>query len=93
MLAVVSDEDGDGYDVVRRLRAAPSRRSVTRGLRALRRLYSSGALRPRGAQRRGPHRKDHGVKAQARPMLEAHRKDWQDFAGAVGRLLKTEVVR
>ena len=26
-------------------------------------------------------------------MLDAQRKDWQEFAGTMGRLLETEVVR
>ena len=41
----------------------------------------------------GPHRKYYGINAQGRAMLEAQRKDWQEFAGTMGRLLKTEVVR
>ena len=45
VLAVVSDEDGYGYDVVRRLRAAGIEEVGDASVYGtLRRLYSSGAL-------------------------------------------------
>ncbi|MFE5307624.1 PadR family transcriptional regulator [Isoptericola sp. NPDC056573] len=89
VLAVVEDEDGYGYDVVRRLRA--------RGLDdvgdasvygTLRRLYAAGSLTsyvvPSGA---GPHRKYYGITAHGRQTLAIQRKEWQEFAGTVGGLL------
>ncbi|MCA5892855.1 PadR family transcriptional regulator [Isoptericola sp. NEAU-Y5] len=89
VLAVVEDDDGYGYDIVRRLRA--------RGLEevgdasvygTLRRLYSAGALTsyvvPSGT---GPHRKYYGITAHGREMLAIQRKEWQEFTGTVGGLL------
>jgi len=89
VLAVVEDDDGYGYDVVRRLRA--------RGLEevgdasvygTLRRLYSSGALTSYVVpSETGPHRKYYGITAHGREMLAIQRKEWQEFAGTVGGLL------
>ena len=95
VLAVVSDEDGYGYDVVRRLRAAGIEEVGDASVYGtLRRLYSSGALTSYVVPSdEGPHRKYYGINAQGRAMLESQRKDWQEFAGTMGRLLKTEVVR
>ncbi len=57
----------------------------------LRRLYSSGALTSYVVPSdEGPHRKYYGVNAQGRAMLEAQRKDWQEFAGTMSGLLLTE---
>src|SRR4051812_35045159 len=95
VLAVVADEDGYGYDVVRRLRSAGIEEVGDASVYGtLRRLYSSGALTSYVVPSdEGPHRKYYGINAQGRAMLEAQRKDWQEFAGTMGRLLKTEVVR
>ena len=95
VLAVVSTEDGYGYDVVRRLRAAGIEEVGDASVYGtLRRLYSSGALTSYVVPSdEGPHRKYYGINAQGRAMLEAQRKDWQEFAGTMGRLLGTEVVR
>jgi len=92
VLAVVADEDGYGYDVVRRLRAAGLDEVGDASVYGtLRRLYSSGALTTYVvASDEGPHRKYYGVNAQGRAMLEAQRKDWHEFAGTMSRLLETE---
>ena len=91
VLAVVSDEDGYGYDVVRRLRAAGIEEVGDASVYGtLRRLYANGALTtyvvPSDA---GPHRKYYGINAQGRAMLDLHRKEWQTFAGTVSALLRT----
>ena len=92
VLAAVEAEDGYGYDVVRRLRAAGLEDVGDASVYGtLRRLYAGGALTtyvvPSDA---GPHRKYYGINAQGRALLAAQRKDWQEFAGTMGRLLETE---
>lgn len=94
VLAVVDDEDGYGYDVVRRLRAAGIAEVGDASVYGtLRRLYAAGALTSYVVpSEEGPHRKYYGINAQGRAMLAAQRKDWDEFAGAMGRLVRTEKV-
>ena len=94
VLAVVEDEDGYGYDVVRRLRAAGIAEVGDASVYGtLRRLYAAGALTSYVVpSEEGPHRKYYGINAQGRAMLATQRKDWDEFAGAMGRLLGTEKV-
>ncbi len=89
VLAVVDDEDGYGYDIVRRLRA--------RGLEdvgdasvygTLRRLYGAGALTSYVVpSESGPHRKYYGITPAGRTQLKRQRDDWDHFATTVGNLL------
>ena len=89
VLAVVADEDGYGYDVVRRLRAGGlddvGEASV---YGTLRRLYAAGALStyvvPSGA---GPHRKYYAINDHGLAILTTQRKEWQDFSRALTALL------
>lgn len=91
VLAIVEEEDGYGYDVVRRLRS--------RGLAdvgdasvygTLRRLYSTGALTSYVMpSEEGPHRKYYGITVHGRQVLAIQRKEWQEFAGTLGGLLGT----
>lgn len=92
VLAVVAAEDGYGYDVVRRLRAAGLEDVGDASVYGtLRRLYASGALTSYVVPSdEGPHRKYYGINAQGRAMLAAQRKDWREFAGTMSRLLNTE---
>ncbi|MBO3088941.1 PadR family transcriptional regulator [Cellulomonas dongxiuzhuiae] len=92
VLSVVADEDGYGYDVVRRLRAAGIEEVGDASVYGtLRRLYSSGALTSYVVPSdEGPHRKYYGINAQGRAMLDGQRKDWYEFAGTMQRLLETE---
>ena len=94
VLAVVDDEDGYGYDVVRRLRAAGIAEVGDASVYGtLRRLYAGGALTSYVVpSEEGPHRKYYGINAQGRAMLAAQRKDWDEFAGAMSRLVRTEKV-
>lgn len=94
VLAVVADEDGYGYDVVRRLRAAGLDEVGDASVYGtLRRLYSSGALTSYVVPSdEGPHRKYYGVNAQGRAMLEIQRKDWHEFASTLTSLLEPEGV-
>jgi PadR family transcriptional regulator PadR len=91
VLAVIRDDDGYGYDIVRRLRAAGivdvGDASV---YGTLRRLYSAGMLSSYVVPSEGgPHRKYYGINAQGSSMLEAHTKDWKQFAGIMSELLST----
>jgi len=92
VLAVVADEDGYGYDVVRRLR--------TGGLQdvgdasvygTLRRLYANGALTSYVVPSdEGPHRKYYGITSTGRAQLKQQREDWTAFAETVSTLLGTD---
>lgn len=89
VLAVVEDEDGYGYDVVRRLRNAGLTEVGDASVYGtLRRLYASGALTsyvvPSEA---GPHRKYYGMTDQGRMMLAEQRKLWLDFSETMNALL------
>lgn len=92
VLAVVAHEDGYGYDVVRRLRAAGLTDVGDASVYGtLRRLYSQGALTSYVVPSdEGPHRKYYGINAQGRAMLATQRKDWHEFAGTMSRLLEVE---
>ena len=89
VLAVVDDEDGYGYDILRRLRA--------RGLEdvgdasvygTLRRLYGAGALTSYVVpSESGPHRKYYGITPAGRAQLATQTKDWEGFADTVTALL------
>ncbi|QTE28981.1 PadR family transcriptional regulator [Pengzhenrongella sicca] len=94
VLAVVANEDGYGYDVVRRLRAAGLDEVGDASVYGtLRRLYSSGALTSYVVPSdEGPHRKYYGINAQGRAMLDTQRKDWQQFASTLTALLAPEGV-
>ena len=89
VLAVVDDDDGYGYDIVRRLR--------DRGLDdvgdasvygTLRRLYAAGAVTSYVvASETGPHRKYYGITPSGRTQLATQTKDWDSFAQTVTALL------
>jgi PadR family transcriptional regulator PadR len=89
VLAVVEEEDGYGYDVVRRLRVVGFDDVGDASVYGtLRRLYSAGLLAsyvvPSEA---GPHRKYYGITPQGRAELKRQRGDWAHFARAVDRVL------
>ncbi len=90
VLAVVEGEDGYGYDVVRRLRAAGLEEVGDASVYGtLRRLYSAGALTSYVVpSEEGPHRKYYGITPQGRTMLDAQRKTWAEFARTMDRLLE-----
>jgi PadR family transcriptional regulator PadR len=92
VLAVVAQEDGYGYDVVRRLRGAGLTDVGDASVYGtLRRLYSQGALTSYVVPSdEGPHRKYYGINDQGRAMLAAQRGDWRTFAGTMTRLLDEE---
>lgn len=91
VLAVVADEDGYGYDVVRRLRAAGLEDVGDASVYGtLRRLYAAGALTSYVVPSdEGPHRKYYGINAEGRATLERQGKTWRGFAGTMDSLLET----
>ena len=85
VLAAVDKEDGYGYDVVRRLRAAGLEGVGDASVYGtLRRLYSEGALTSYVVpSEEGPHRKYYGMTARGRDLLEDQRKTWRAFSETV----------
>ena len=95
VLAVIKDEDGYGYDIVRRLRAAGIDEIGDASVYGtLRRLYAAGMLTSYVVPSDGgPHRKYYGINDQGRGMLSDHRKSWEQFAGIMSGLLSTTKTR
>ena len=95
VLAVVEDEDGYGYDVLRRLRAGGlSEVGDASVYGTLRRLYAAGALTSYVVPSdEGPHRKYYGINAQGRTVLETQGKTWAGFAATMDGLLDQAGVR
>ncbi len=91
VLAVVADEDGYGYDVVRRLRVAGLDDVGDASVYGtLRRLFRAGALTSYVVpSEEGPHRKYYGINAQGRAQLELEGKTWRAFAATMEELLTT----
>jgi PadR family transcriptional regulator, regulatory protein PadR len=92
VLAVVGDEDGYGYDIVRRLRKGGLEDVGDASVYGtLRRLYSSGSLTsyvvPSDA---GPHRKYYGITATGKAQLKRQTDDWQHFSQTVSALLHSQ---
>jgi PadR family transcriptional regulator, regulatory protein PadR len=92
VLAVVAGEDGYGYDVVRRLRAAGLDDVGDASVYGtLRRLYAAGALTSYVvASDSGPHRKYYGITTAGQAQLKAQGEDWRDFSTTVSTLLETQ---
>lgn len=89
VLAVIQDEDGYGYDVVRRLRQAGLDDVGDASVYGtLRRLYAAGALSTYVvASDDGPHRKYYGINAQGTALLARQRETWNLFSGTMSRLV------
>ncbi len=90
-LAVVADQDGYGYDVVRRLRAAGlvdvGDASV---YGTLRRLYGAGSLTSYVVPSdEGPHRRYYGITDHGRAELVEARTTWAGFSQTLTTLLET----
>jgi len=92
-LAVVAEQDGYGYDVVRRLRAAGLTDVGDASVYGtLRRLYGSGALTSYVMPSdEGPHRRYYGVTERGLAQLEESRTIWAEFSAALTMLLEREV--
>ena len=91
VLAVIAQEDGYGYDVVRRLRTAGLEDVGDASVYGtLRRLFNAGALTSYVVpSEEGPHRKYYGINAAGRAQLELEGKTWRAFAGTVDDLVTT----
>jgi PadR family transcriptional regulator PadR len=91
VLAVVAEEDGYGYDVVRRLRAAGLQEVGDASVYGtLRRLYNAGALTSYVVpSEEGPHRKYYGINKQGKETLVREAKTWRSFAATMENLLMT----
>lgn len=89
VLAVVGEQDGYGYDVVRRLRAAGLDDVGDASVYGtLRRLYQAGALTSYVVPSdEGPHRKYYAINERGRSVLEDGTKTWRTFADTVDGLL------
>lgn len=92
-LAVIAEQDGYGYDVVRRLRAAGLTDVGDASVYGtLRRLYRSGSLTSYVMPSdEGPHRRYYGITDRGRMQLAEARGVWSDFSRALTMLLETDV--
>lgn len=90
VLAVVRAQDGYGYDVVRRLRAAGLDDVGDASVYGtLRRLYQAGALTSYVVPSdEGPNRKYYAINDRGRSVLEDGTKTWQSFADTVDGVLQ-----
>jgi PadR family transcriptional regulator len=93
VLAVVAEQDGYGYDVLRRLRTAGLEDVGDASVYGtLRRLYRGGALTSYVLPSdEGPHRKYYGITDLGRAQLLEARETWSGFAETLTRLLETKV--
>ncbi|KAA0973557.1 PadR family transcriptional regulator [Paeniglutamicibacter gangotriensis] len=91
VLAVLRDEDGYGYDIVRRLRAAGITEIGDASVYGtLRRLYAAGALSTYVVPSEGgPNRKYYALKDEGAAMLESQRATWNGFAAIFSTLINT----
>jgi PadR family transcriptional regulator PadR len=92
VLAVVAEQDGYGYDVLRRLRTAGlSEIGDASVYGTLRRLYNGGALtsyvKPSDE---GPHRRYYGITNTGQEQLAQDRATWSDFSRALTALLESD---
>lgn len=89
VLAVLAEEDGYGYDVVRRLRAEGIDEVGDASVYGtLRRLFTAGNLNSYVVPSdEGPHRKYYGLNAAGRAALNDQTKTWTAFAHTMDRLL------
>jgi PadR family transcriptional regulator PadR len=89
VLAVLREEDGYGYDILRRLREAGLEEVGDASVYGtLRRLYQAGALTSYVVPSdEGPHRKYYAINDRGRSVLEDSTKTWRTFADTVDGLL------
>jgi PadR family transcriptional regulator PadR len=89
VLAVIENEDGYGYDIVRRLKQAGLNEVGDASVYGtLRRLFTAGALTSYVvASEDGPHRKYYGINVVGTRMLAEQRKSWHAFSDNMTTLL------
>lgn len=90
VLAVVRQDDGYGYDVLRRLRAAGLDQVGDASVYGtLRRLYAAGALTSYVVPSdEGPHRKYYGINDTGRALLAEQSTTWRAFAKTMDHLIE-----
>ncbi|MCP2260909.1 PadR family transcriptional regulator, regulatory protein PadR [Streptoalloteichus tenebrarius] len=90
VLAVLREEDGYGYDVLRRLRKAGLAEVGDASVYGtLRRLYRAGLLTSYVVpSEEGPHRKYYSLNAPGRERLAEAATTWRVFAAAMNDLVE-----
>ncbi|MET9261153.1 PadR family transcriptional regulator [Amycolatopsis sp. NPDC004079] len=90
VLAVLRDDDGYGYDVLRRLRAAGLEEVGDASVYGtLRRLYKAGLLTSYVVpSEEGPHRKYYSLNDRGRARLAESARTWGSFASIMDSLVK-----
>lgn len=89
VLAVLKEDDGYGYDIMRRLRGAGLEEVGDASVYGtLRRLFQAGLLTTYVVpSEEGPHRKYYALNAAGRDQLTRSRKVWRSFANTMDTLL------
>jgi PadR family transcriptional regulator PadR len=89
VLASLQGEDGYGYDILRRLRAAGLEEVGDASVYGtLRRLYQGGLLTTYVVpSEEGPHRKYYALNTAGRDQLQRSAKTWRGFAATMDSLL------
>lgn len=89
VLAVLRDDDGYGYDVLRRLRTAGLDEIGDASVYGtLRRLFQAGFLTTYVVpSAEGPHRKYYALNAAGRDQLSRSVKTWRSFARTMDDLI------
>ena len=92
VLAVLRDEDGYGYDILRRLRTAGLEEVGDASVYGtLRRLFQAGFLTTYVVpSEEGPHRKYYALNDIGRTLLEENSKTWRQFAETMTGLLEPD---
>jgi PadR family transcriptional regulator len=92
VLAALQREDGYGYDILRRLRAAGLEEVGDASVYGtLRRLFQGGLLTTYVVpSEEGPHRKYYALNAAGRDHLQRSAKTWRGFAATLDSLLGDE---
>ena len=92
VMAVLTEEDGYGYDVVRRLRAAGLEDVGDASVYGtLRRLFQQGRLTSYVVpSEEGPHRKYYGLNRAGRDALKEATETWNAFTQAMDELLESK---
>ena len=91
VLAALRQEDGYGYDILRRLRTAGLDEVGDASVYGtLRRLFQAGYLTTYVVpSEEGPHRKYYALNAAGRSQLDRSTKVWRSFASTMESLLDT----
>jgi PadR family transcriptional regulator, regulatory protein PadR len=89
VLAALREQDGYGYDVIRRLRGAGLEDLADASVYGtLRRLYNAGLLSSYvEPSEEGPHRKYYGLNARGRTRLVDSAKTWKQFSNTMSNLV------